>query len=145
MGFFSDYLNHELPPFWRCRSSHYKPEIPDCPRISMDLPSVWNITGIPEVTWMLSNDTGPVAVYFGNLYVQSSPTKLSTFFILFLSTSFLWVNAVGIATGYWLDGRGVGVRVLVASRIFTSPCRPDRLWGRTNCLSNGYRVLFLRG
>jgi hypothetical protein len=35
-------------------------------------------------------------------------------------------NVVGIATGYGLDDRGVGVRVLVGSRIFSSPRRPDR-------------------
>jgi hypothetical protein len=36
-------------------------------------------------------------------------------------------NAVGIATGYWLDDRRVGVRVPVESRISSSPRRPDRL------------------
>jgi hypothetical protein len=35
--------------------------------------------------------------------------------------------AVGIATGYGLDDRGVGVRVPVESRIFSSSRRPDRL------------------
>jgi hypothetical protein len=30
----------------------------------------------------------------------------------------------GIAIGYRLDEQGVGVRVPVGSRIFTSPCRP---------------------
>jgi hypothetical protein len=54
-------------------------------------------------------------------------------------------SVVGIATSYGLDGRGVGVRVQVGSRIFSSPNRPDRLWGPTNLLSNGYRGLFLRG
>jgi hypothetical protein len=48
-------------------------------------------------------------------------------------------SAVGIATGYGLDDRGVGVRVPVGSRIFSSPRRPDRLWGPPNLLSNGYR------
>jgi hypothetical protein len=38
-------------------------------------------------------------------------------------------SAVGIATGYGLDDRGVGVRVPVVSRIFSSSCRPDWLWG----------------
>jgi hypothetical protein len=42
---------------------------------------------------------------------------------------------VGIATSYGLDDRGVGVRVPVGSRIFSSPCRQDRLWGPPN-LSN---------
>jgi hypothetical protein len=27
---------------------------------------------------------------------------------------------------YWLDDRGIGIRVPVGSNIFTSPCRPDR-------------------
>jgi hypothetical protein len=30
-------------------------------------------------------------------------------------------SAVGIATSYWLDDRGVGVRAPVGSKIFTSP------------------------
>jgi hypothetical protein len=34
-------------------------------------------------------------------------------------------SVVGIATGCGLDDRGVGVRVLVGARIFTSPWRPD--------------------
>jgi hypothetical protein len=36
-------------------------------------------------------------------------------------------SAVGIAIGYGLDDGGVGVRVPVGSRIFSSPRRPDRL------------------
>jgi hypothetical protein len=43
-------------------------------------------------------------------------------------------SSVGIATGYGLDDRGGGVRVPVGSRIFTSPYRPDRLWGPPNLL-----------
>jgi hypothetical protein len=54
-------------------------------------------------------------------------------------------SSVGIATGYRLDDREVGVRVPVGSRIFFSPRRPDRLWGPPSLLSNGYRRLFLRG
>jgi hypothetical protein len=38
---------------------------------------------------------------------------------------------VGIATGYRLDGRGVGVRVPVRSSIFSSPRRPDWPTGST--------------
>jgi hypothetical protein len=54
-------------------------------------------------------------------------------------------SVVGIATGYGLDKGEVGVRVLVGSRIFTSPCRPDRLWSPPNLLYNAYRGLFLGG
>jgi hypothetical protein len=50
-----------------------------------------------------------------------------------------------IATDYGLGDRGVGVRVPVGSRIFSSPRRPDRLWGPPSLTYNGYRGLFLRG
>jgi hypothetical protein len=53
-------------------------------------------------------------------------------------------SSAGIATGYGLDDRGVGVRVPVGSRIFSSPCRPDRLWGPHSLLSNGYGGHFPR-
>jgi hypothetical protein len=48
----------------------------------------------------------------------------------------------GIANIYELDDRGFGVQVPVGSRIFTSPYRPDRLWGPPNLLPDGYRELF---
>jgi hypothetical protein len=54
-------------------------------------------------------------------------------------------SVVGIAAGYGLEDRGVGVRIPVGSRIFSYPRLPDRLWGQTNSLSNGYRGLFPRG
>jgi hypothetical protein len=49
-------------------------------------------------------------------------------------------SVVGIATSYGLDDREVGVRV-PGSRIFSSPRRPDRLWGPPSLLSNWYRRL----
>jgi hypothetical protein len=54
-------------------------------------------------------------------------------------------SAVGIATGYGMDDWEVGVWVPVGSRIFTSPCCPDRLWGPPNLLYNGYQELFPGG
>jgi hypothetical protein len=46
-------------------------------------------------------------------------------------------SAVGIAAGYGLDDRGVGVRVPLGSRIFSSPRSPDRLQWLPGALSLG--------
>jgi hypothetical protein len=54
-------------------------------------------------------------------------------------------SVVGTATGYGLDDRGVTIRVPVGSRIFSSPNRPELLWGPPSHLSYGYWGLFLRG
>jgi hypothetical protein len=43
---------------------------------------------------------------------------------------------VSVATCYGLDYRDVGVRVPIGSRNFSSPRRPDRIWGPPNLLSN---------
>jgi hypothetical protein len=56
-----------------------------------------------------------------------------------------WDSTVGIATGYGLVDKEVGVQVPVGSRIFNSPCRPDRLWGPPNLLYNGYGGFFPGG
>jgi hypothetical protein len=48
-------------------------------------------------------------------------------------------SVVGVTNGYGLDGKGVGVRIPVGSKIVSSPRRPDRLWGPPNLLSDWYR------
>jgi hypothetical protein len=48
-------------------------------------------------------------------------------------------SIVSRATSYGLDDRGVRVQVLVRSRIFSSSCRPDRLWSPPDFLSSGYQ------
>jgi hypothetical protein len=54
-------------------------------------------------------------------------------------------SSVGIAPGYGLDDRGVGVRVPVRLRIFSSPRRPDRLWVHLTSYPMGTRGSFLGG
>jgi hypothetical protein len=56
------------------------------------------------------------------------------YFIPFWENEWSQDSSVGLATGYGLDDQDVGVRVSVGSKIFTSPCRPDRLWGPPNLL-----------
>jgi hypothetical protein len=69
----------------------------------------------------------------------------------FCQVNLIWVHtiqmrspgsAVGVATGYGLDDRGIGVLVAIGSRMFTSPYRSDRLWGPPSLLSNWYRRPF---
>jgi hypothetical protein len=45
-------------------------------------------------------------------------------------------SAVGTATGYGLEGRGIGVRVPIESRLFSFPRRPDWFYGPTG--TSGY-------
>jgi hypothetical protein len=61
------------------------------------------------------------------LYLNSPFKNINFLLILFYRKS--RDSSVGIATGYGLDDQGVGVWVPVGTRIFTSLCSPDRLWG----------------
>jgi hypothetical protein len=56
-------------------------------------------------------------------------------------TNILHIKRAVIAqsTSYELNDQGVGVRVPVGARTFTSPCCPEWLWGPPSLLSNGYR------
>jgi hypothetical protein len=68
--------------------------------------------------------------------------------LFYISYSFLKRSrdsVVGIVTGYGLDDRGVGVRVPVVPRIFSSPHRPDLFWDPANLLSDVYRGSFPGG
>jgi hypothetical protein len=50
------------------------------------------------------------------------------------------LRAVGIGTGYVICNPGIGVRILLVSRIFLYTNRQDRLWVPTSLRSIGYRV-----
>jgi hypothetical protein len=52
-----------------------------------------------------------------------------------ISISFSRGSAVGIATGYGLDNREVGVRVSVEPRIFTSAFDFDQYWKRNKLMT----------
>jgi hypothetical protein len=100
----------------------------------------------------------PVATVSITTMRKHTRPSINSFFWHFTSHK-MWINllgvyvmlvvsrdsAVGIATGYGLEDWEVVVQVPVGSRIITSPCRPDRLWGPPNLPYNGYRELFPGG
>jgi hypothetical protein len=65
-------------------------------------------------------------------YGPSRPVTGIALLILFF-TYLLWITLTCV------DGWGVGVRVPVGARYFSSPRCPDRLWGPPSLVSNGYR------
>jgi hypothetical protein len=69
------------------------------------------------------------------------PVGLSLLHQYHRTTPWTWWGEAGIAQSVY---RETGVRVPVGSRIFSSPCRPDRFCGPPILLSNGYRGLFPR-
>jgi hypothetical protein len=75
-----------------------------------------------------------------HLLYSRLPKHNRTFFLLYIRE--VWFkNGLRCV----VDDRGVGVWVPIGSRIFSSPCRPDRLWDPPNLLCNGYRGLCPRG
>jgi hypothetical protein len=83
-----------------------------------------------------------------SLLIGSSNAKhrdRQTFVLFYVLFHMSRDSSVGVATGYWLDGREAGVRIPVGSRLFSSPRRPHRLWSPHSLLSNAYRGQTGRG
>jgi hypothetical protein len=127
MVFLNSYLN-------RC-SSTFLPTV----RLSQ---SFWQIKPLRRKKPMLLLSTGAVDTQAANRSKRLLSNKLQINITQIIPYSKSRDRAVSIATGYGLDNRGVGVQVLVGSRIFSSPCRPDQLWGAPNLLPNGYQGIF---
>jgi hypothetical protein len=96
-----------------------------------------------------SSETSIVFQRLMRRYIPDEIFKLVVF-LPFMCSDLLYIIKVTLmdlntATGYKLDDLGVGVRVPVGARIFSSPRRPDRLWGPPSLLSNGYWGRFPQG
>jgi hypothetical protein len=65
--------------------------------------------------------------YEGQFFTDSVPVELINCIYNYSINEMYSAPNVKIATSYGLDERGVGVRVPVGSRIFSSLDRPDRL------------------
>jgi hypothetical protein len=95
---------------------------------------------------MTSKDLYYLLLYYNYIIPIGAPRNLYIVFVSLLSIYLYIVRSpVGIATGYGLDDRGFRVQVMVESRMFSSPQRPDRPWGPPSLLSNMYRDLFPLG
>jgi hypothetical protein len=116
----------------------------------------WNSAGIPAILTELFVAFHVPSSHMPRQYLKLGPDHFISHLFQFIvhchriiQCCIVWIidgyyqksrdSAVGITTGYRLDNRGVGVRVLVESRIFTSPCHPDQLWGQLSFLSDGYQ------
>jgi hypothetical protein len=79
--------------------------------------------------------------------IQKSDSVFCNFWNLWwiLITKIRRDRAFGIATGYWLDARVVGVRVPVGARFFFGPYIPDQFWDPPSFISNGYMGILPRG
>jgi hypothetical protein len=93
------------------------------------------------VTLCFSSIAMPKATYSwkGKIVTESTYEKRLAQQKLAIVSATLRDSVVGIATSYGLDDQGVGVRVPVGSRIFSSPRSSDRLWGPPNLITNWYR------
>jgi hypothetical protein len=99
------------------------------------LPAVLDYTRWKILQW----GTGCKSCYF--CPGQGLVRRRATFSLSNIYTTSIYRldSAVGIATGYGLEGRGVGVQVPLRSRIVSSLCRQNRLWCQTSLLFSEYR------
>lgn len=117
----------------RDRASHRGAELPTLASEGPDYDIKFCIySGVKEqrpIFWKMKLRGGNVIVLFKNSGISYKSRD----------------RTVSIANGYSLDDQGVGVSVQAGVRIFTSTCRPNRLWGPRSLLSYENWGLFPRG
>jgi hypothetical protein len=94
----------------------------------------------PTEKWADNKDAEESLILQGQIKLQTQFITSTSFISLKSSIIYSRNSSVGIATGYVLDGRdsisGKG------KRFFSTPQRPDWLWGPLSLLSNGYCGIF---
>jgi hypothetical protein len=127
------------------KTQNARPSLLYCPRLFIQCRAVERVISEMEVL-----QTGERYV---RLLICIQQTICQSTGILIIMTEFSFMvfrgfivsrdSAVGIVTGYGMDGEWVRVRVPVGARFFFFPRRPDRFWGPPSLLSNRYGALSL--